>query len=205
LAGTVYDEAIAFANQRLQLLPEKIADLEGAYRTRMDRVIYQTTRFLTEKVNAAIQEATAQGLHTQGGIEAIRKAFDDAGVTPANSYTVENLFRTETQLAYSAGRWRGLQEPESQEILWGFKYVTVGDDRVRAAHQAMDGITLPKDDPFWRTSFPPNGWSCRCQAIELFEPRTVVAPAPREIDGVMTNPVPDPGFDFNPGVLSGAI
>lgn len=34
----------------------------------------------------------------------------------------------------------------------------------RVEHQQWDGLALPKDDPFWNTHFPPNGWGCRCYA-----------------------------------------
>ena len=26
---------------------------------------------------------------------------------------------------------------------------------------------MPKDDPFWDNYYPPNGWNCRCTAIEI--------------------------------------
>lgn len=42
------------------------------------------------------------------------------------------------------------------------EYVTARDGRVRPDHQALDGIILPIDDPFWKSYYPPNGWNCRC-------------------------------------------
>lgn len=47
------------------------------------------------------------------------------------------------------------------------KYVTAGDERVREEHRGLDGTIKRKDDPFWRTWYPPNGWNCRCDVIEL--------------------------------------
>lgn len=35
----------------------------------------------------------------------------------------------------------------------------------RPQHLAWNGLTLPKDAPFWRTHYPPNGWGCRCRAV----------------------------------------
>lgn len=43
-----------------------------------------------------------------------------------------------------------------------FQYLTMEDDRVRPSHAALDGITLPKNDPFWLTHTPPWNWGCRC-------------------------------------------
>jgi SPP1 gp7 family putative phage head morphogenesis protein len=47
------------------------------------------------------------------------------------------------------------------------QYVTIGDQRVRQEHKVLDRITKPTNDPFWDTFFPPNGWRCRCDVIEL--------------------------------------
>lgn len=43
-----------------------------------------------------------------------------------------------------------------------FQYLTMEDDRVRASHAALDGVVLPKNDPFWLTHTPPWEWGCRC-------------------------------------------
>jgi SPP1 gp7 family putative phage head morphogenesis protein len=45
------------------------------------------------------------------------------------------------------------------------EYSTVGDERVRASHAALDGLTLKVDSPVWNTMYPPNDWNCRCTVI----------------------------------------
>ena len=52
-------------------------------------------------------------------------------------------------------------------ILPLLKYDTVGDERVRPEHVALDGIVRPVGDPFWAEYYPPNGWSCRCTVQRL--------------------------------------
>lgn len=42
------------------------------------------------------------------------------------------------------------------------EYVTKKDNRVRPAHVVLDGIIRRRDDAFWNTFYPPNGWLCRC-------------------------------------------
>ena len=81
--------------------------------------------------------------------------------------------------------------------LWGFAYVTMGDDRVRVNHEALDGTKARKDDPIWNEITPPLGWNCRCQKIEEFDPDTTekLPPAVEEVDGVIVVPGPDPKFD----------
>ena len=63
--------------------------------------------------------------------------------------------------ALMADRWHA-SAPKS--IL---EYRTAGDSKVRPAHEALDRTRLPKGDPFWQDYFPPNGWGCRCDAIEV--------------------------------------
>ncbi len=38
---------------------------------------------------------------------------------------------------------------------------------MREDHAALAGTTLPKTDPFWDSYYPPNGWRCRCVAVEV--------------------------------------
>jgi uncharacterized protein with gpF-like domain len=41
----------------------------------------------------------------------------------------------------------------------------------REDHQSWDGLILPKDDPFWDSHFPPNGWGCKCYTRAVTEAR----------------------------------
>ena len=63
--------------------------------------------------------------------------------------------------ALMADRWH-VSAPKSI-----FEYRTAGDSKVLPAHEALDRTRLPKGDPFWQDYFPPNGWGCRCDAIEV--------------------------------------
>ena len=47
------------------------------------------------------------------------------------------------------------------------EYRTAGDNKVRPAHEALDRTRLPKEDRFWQDYFPPNGWGCRCDTVEV--------------------------------------
>jgi hypothetical protein len=43
--------------------------------------------------------------------------------------------------------------------------------RHREDHQSWDGLILPKDDPWWDSHFPPNGWGCKCYTRAVTEAR----------------------------------
>lgn len=199
LSGTAYDGTIDFLKKRLDVTAEQVAALAEIYTPAAVKVLSLTADAAAKTVAKAISDITAANLHVREGVSVLRQAFNAAGITPTSSFQLEAVFRTQTQIAYSAGRWNGLQDPEVQSILKAFKYVTVGDDRVRPTHAAMEGITLPKDNAFWKTNWPPNGYSCRCAALEIYREMKIVEPVPREVDGMVIQPVADAGFGFNAG------
>lgn len=64
------------------------------------------------------------------------------------------------QCAKAGKKWEQFSEKKTPPFL---EYVTMKDNRVRPAHVYLDGITKQKDDNFWNTFMPPNGWMCRCK------------------------------------------
>ena len=222
MATTPYDAAIKLLRKRLNISIEQLNALRSLYGAEAVKVLSRASDAVTDSISdhwdkiksgldekiveGRITEAAARAEHVNGGIQAVRDGFEAAGLVPDNSYTFENLFRTQIQMAYGAGRWQQDQAPEIQEILWGYKYCTVGDDRVRPEHAALDGTTAEKDDPLWRTMWPPHGYSCRCTTISIFEERkSIYPPAVVEVDGKTVIPGPDPGFQYNPGELAAEL
>ena len=96
--------------------------------------------------------------------------FKELALQVSNNYNVVWL-QAEYQLAQRAAtmsaEWDKIQL--DKDILPNLKYVTAGDDRVRLAHEKLDGIVLPIDDAFWNTFYPPNGWGCRCTVYQTDE------------------------------------
>jgi SPP1 gp7 family putative phage head morphogenesis protein len=65
--------------------------------------------------------------------------------------------------AQMSAKW--VNYSDSEKVL--LQYRTVGDERVRETHKALDLITLPKSNSFWDRYYPPNGWLCRCTVVEV--------------------------------------
>ena len=134
----------------------------------------------TQTVNNALESFTrdlvSQGLPTSSMVKLLGEEFRRLGVDPKNAYSLENIARTKAQIVYNSAKYEEEQEDYIQDILWGYTYRTVGDNRVREEHAALEGVTLPKDDPFWTKFYPPNGWSCRCTVIAVFETQRIKRP-----------------------------
>ncbi len=41
------------------------------------------------------------------------------------------------------------------------------DKDTRAEHAALHGVIKRVDSDFWDKYYPPNGWGCRCEVIQL--------------------------------------
>ena len=66
--------------------------------------------------------------------------------------------------ATMAAKWEQFSEDGDR---YNLQYRTAKDDKVRPEHAALDGVTLPMSDSFWETYYPPNGWNCRCNVVQV--------------------------------------
>jgi len=105
-----------------------------------------------------------------------------------------NYLRTEFDTAFASAQmayqWEQLKNNDFLE------YSTVGDNRVRPAHAALDGLTLAADSNVWRKIWPPNDWLCRCTIVS-----GIASNASTDIEAgskLKDNPI-NPLFEFNPG------
>lgn len=79
----------------------------------------------------------------------------------------QNWLRTEYDTAYhvaeSSATFYRLKA--KNEVFPYWEYNTVGDEKVREEHRALNGIVLPHNDKLWDKIYPPNGWNCRCYVV----------------------------------------
>lgn len=91
--------------------------------------------------------------------------------------------------AKASANWKEYEK--TKEVLPNLTYMTVGDNRVRPEHEAMNKITRPINDKFWDKYYPPNGWNCRCFVIQTDDEVT-------NLRGFKPTDVPEI-FQFNSG------
>lgn len=79
---------------------------------------------------------------------------------------LRTIWRVNMRAAFSVGVWeRGQRSATHNYIMY-----RIGNSRRhRPEHLAWDGLVLPKDDPWWDTHMPPNGWGCKCWVKFLTE------------------------------------
>ena len=105
-----------------------------------------------------------EGADWDGAKKNIVKILDDSHFEGGSERRAELLVRTHGFQAYQATTYKAGMEADGTTH---WQYLTMEDHRVRPTHVALDGITLPKNDPFWKKHFPPWEWGCRCRARGL--------------------------------------
>ncbi len=175
---------------------------------------------------ADFREAVDKAISKGTTLAEFRKDFDRIVAKHGWSYNgsrnwrSEVIYNTNIRQAYNAARWKQLTDPD---VLKAFPYIVYrhGDSRVpRPLHLSWDGVTLPPDDPWWKTHAPQNGWGCRCKAFGATKGEyEAAAKKTAPDDGYYTptdkqgRPFRDPatgkveqlpngidrGFDYNPG------
>lgn len=118
------------------------------------------------------------------------KLFELASYTK----TEKELFTASRQMAY---KWE--QAQAQKETLPLLKYDSLNDSRVRPAHLALDGITRPIDDEFWKTHYPPMGYNCRC-SVQQIESGDITDDEALKNAMQKEGGQPDKGFEYNVGI-----
>jgi SPP1 gp7 family putative phage head morphogenesis protein len=122
---------------------------------------------IIQKVRDELADVMQKG-GTRADFEAaVKKITGDAGVADITAFTLDTVFTTNMQKAYSLGRYEQMTDPDVAEALPFWQYFTVGDDRVRPEHAVLDGFQARVGDPVWNKIYPPNGFNCRCIVIAL--------------------------------------
>lgn len=157
------------------------------------------------KTHAQLMEATTMLLDDKGKVrnfEQFARDFNKINKNYNQNY-LEAEWRFAISSSQSAANWAKIDKTGRYNL----QYRTANDDRVRDNHKVLHDITLPQDDPFWLSYYPPNGWRCRCRAVEVLKSKYEVSDSQKaqELGEKATTQIDKNGknkleiFRFNPG------
>lgn len=119
----------------------------------------------------AINSQILQGILQGESIPKIAHRLQN--ITDMNAAAATRNARTMCTTAENNGRLAGLKEAEEKGIVYEKQWMSTHDDRTRASHQELDGVSVPVDEEFPNgLNYPgdPNGepeevYNCRCSLI----------------------------------------
>lgn len=162
--------------------------------------------FSALKTHAQLFEASRLLTKPDGTLRSAYE-FEQAVLQIKETYNV-NYLDAERQFAITAAQqaanWVEIEKDGERYFI---QYRTAADDRVRESHEKLNGITLPFTDGFWLEFYPPNGWRCRCVAIQVNKDKYSISDSREAVEAgmVATTQIGKNGknklaiFRFNPG------
>lgn len=179
-AGMVYNAGGFSASQlstpqARQLIAETVKQLKTAIASGVPHEVPETVRHALEnnafifsgfKAFHTLREVGLSLLTDKGDIkpfETFRKDVETVNNQYNHNY-LDAEYHHAVGASLMAARW---QQIEKDGDRYDLQYRTAQDDHVREDHAILHGTTLPPSDPFWSLYFPPNGWRCRCSAVQV--------------------------------------
>lgn len=209
-----FDEAVAFFRAKgITVSPESWRDVWRDANARAFTVARVTQMDVLADLKTAVDAALSQGMSLGEFKASVRPLLERRGwMTPKGEaptvklpdgavrkrltpWRLENIYRTNLQTAYSAGRWK-----QQEETAWAFpylQYMAILDSRTRPSHAAMHGKVFHREHPVWDRWYPPNGFACRCYVKQLTESQVKARGLKVRKEGVDVNP--DEGWDYHVG------
>lgn len=212
-----FKEQVDFFRKKLNLPTERYDDIRKSAHDRAFIVAGAAKADLLDDLRDAVDKAIANG----ESIGKFRERFRDIvrrhgwhgwtgeGSKKGEAWRTRVIYQTNLSTSYAAGRMQQLNDPDLASRRPYGKYIH--NDTVshpRPLHVSWSGLVLHKDDPWWQTHFPPNGWGCRCRvtAVRPSEYKGDKAPDDgtyvKEDSQGNRHVVPkgiDLGFDYAPG------
>lgn len=159
------DEAQEFITTHAGILDAGFQKVEMSDKMR-ERLTRSNYIFSGIKTFHELNEAFPSMLDENGNKKTFERFLND--VQKINDTYNANYLHAEYNFvqasATMAAKWEQFSEDGDQYYL---QYRTAKDGKVRPEHAALDGVTLPPSDSFWDTYYPPNGWNCRCNVVQV--------------------------------------
>lgn len=156
-----FAEAIVFFRGKLNVPAERWADIWQEAHNASFMIAGAMKDDLLNDFRKAVDSAIADGKSLTWFQKEFKNIVAKHGWrhTGDASWRADIIYDTNMRQSYNAGRFEQLQHFD----YWLYKH---GDSRQpRELHLKWHGTLLPKDDPWWQTHFPQNGWKCKCKVF----------------------------------------
>jgi len=154
-----FEEQITFFRNKLNLPTEAWDDIWGKAHNSAFVVAGAMENDVLNSFRKAVDTAISEGKSIGWFKSEFNNIVESNGWehTGDKDWRARIIYNTNMRQSYNAGRWQQLQQFD----IWEYRH---GDSlNPRINHLAWHGLTLSKDDPFWQTHFPSNGWGCKCK------------------------------------------
>lgn len=137
----------------------------------MAELLKQNSFLFSAAKNIAMQHEMAEMMLDEKGNIKPFSNFKEAVLEINDNYNklyLQAEYQTVLSSSQAAKKWQDIER--RKERFPNLQYRTVGDERVREEHAALEGIIRPVDHAFWNNYYPPNGWRCRCYVTQTDRP-----------------------------------
>jgi hypothetical protein len=187
-------EALAWFRRRLPIRKEEWEELEARAQRRAFTVAEVANLDVINGVWKALDRSIEKGEDFAKFKKRVSKALTEEWGQPRPG-RVENIFRTNVQMAYQAGRWRQAQVPAIQAAKpYGMLSTIVDESSSEWCGAKLNRVVLPLRHPWFKTNWPPRHYQCRTTVILLTERQATAI-------GITANPPnvpPQQGFGLIP-------
>jgi hypothetical protein len=199
-----FDEAVSFMRSRIPVTKAEWTALEPKLRFRAFTVARLAECYYIDAARQVLYKAMESGkgiAETYKQWQSLQTLVQDDAMKLRPGYW-ENVFRTNTQIAYTAGKL--MQFKDNPPPAW--RLLIIDDSRTSdicrgLLREGRRDISMPSDHPFWdKFGFPPYHYQCRTglQAVYKSEIATGAIIENPDMDEMQTQFKPMDGFGGNP-------
>jgi len=158
---TSFDEAVAFFLNKGIITKKDFWALNAHAKRAAFTLAADEQDYVLAKIKSLLDDALLTGGNIEDFSNEMFGYFNRTGVTAQHPFYYETVFITNIQEALSAGKEKVYAQTDAAEFPY-YQFHTVGDDRVRKAHNRLDAFTWDRTDPIWKKLHPPLSFRCRC-------------------------------------------
>jgi SPP1 gp7 family putative phage head morphogenesis protein len=148
-----FTEAVAY----LRALAPTPRDVFDTMSEESRQLAFTVSRISKMTVLQEVLDSLREAAQSGKTLEEFVSELELTGLSPAH---LETVYRTNLQSAFGRGNFEKLTDPTLGGAFWGWRYKTVGDDRVRDSHRVLDGLTFKTGAH--DEVYPPWDFNCRC-------------------------------------------